>query len=260
MPRFGRARANLVDDEGASRRVRANESSLQISGTHATCVLLPGGLVDVFRSRRARIGYLGAMNRAPDPPAPNGSRWVNVAYAMVYRVIAAFFAVCAVLLVGLAALEVASGISDGNANLQSRFSVVLEAIGMLTIAVAALELSQTVWEEEVQRKALMSAPTRVRRFISRFLVVVVVALAIESLIGAFRFVHDQPERLPHAAAIAIGAAALLVAWGAFIRLNLAAEALEPEAMAQAKREDKKIDENKAEPPGAEGDEAPPPHP
>jgi hypothetical protein len=113
--------------------------------------------------------------------------------------------------------------------------------------VAALELSQTVWEEEVVRKALMSAPTRVRRFISRFLVVVVVALAIEALVGAFHYVHDDPELLPNAASIAVAAAALLIAWGVFLRLNLAAEALEPEAMARAKREDKKLDEDHGAP-------------
>jgi hypothetical protein len=180
-------------------------------------------------------------------PLSKGAAWANVAYGVVYRVIAAFFAVCAVLLVGFAALEVVGGLRVADADLRARFSAVLEAIGMLTIAVAALELSQTVWEEEVQRKALMSAPTRVRRFISRFLVVVVVALAIESLIGAFRFLHEDPDQLPNAAAIAIGAAALLVAWGAFVRLNLAAEALEPEAMARAKQEDERIDENNSDP-------------
>src|SRR5687768_6958834 len=95
--------------------------------------------------------------------------------------------------------------------LPQRVGSVLESIGLLTIAVAALELSQTVWEEEVQRQSLMSAPTRVRRFISRFLVVVVVALAIEALTAAFRFAHEKPELLPHAAMIAFGAAALLIA-------------------------------------------------
>jgi hypothetical protein len=179
----------------------------------------------------------------------NGSssaRWVHVAYGVVYRVIAALFALCAVLLVGFAALEVFHGLVARGIELQLRFSSVLEAVGMLTIAVAALELSQTVWEEEVQRKALMSAPTRVRRFVSRFLVVVVVALAIEALTGAFRFVHEDPAKLPHAASIALGAAALLIAWGVFIRLNLSAEHLEPEAMTRAKREDEKLDEDKAE--------------
>jgi hypothetical protein len=184
------------------------------------------------------------MTKLPEPP-PNGSQWVHVAYGIVYRVIAALFACCAVLLVGFAVLEVVSGLGAEGSDLAERFSTVLEAIGMLTIAVAALELSQTVWEEEVLRKALMSAPTRVRRFISRFLVVVVVALAIEALVGAFHYVHDDPDQLPNAAAIALGAAALLIAWGVFVRLNLSAEALEPEAMARAKREDKKLDEEHA---------------
>jgi hypothetical protein len=187
--------------------------------------------------------YLTRMTNSPEPPTPNGNRWVHVGYGVVYRVIAALFACCAVLLVGFAVLEVAAGLTIDDADLPARFSTVLEAIGMLTIAVAALELSQTVWEEEVLRKALMSAPTRVRRFISRFLVVVVVALAIEALVGAFHYVHDDPDQLPNAAAIALAAAALLVAWGVFVRLNLAAEALEPEAMARAKREDKKLDED-----------------
>jgi hypothetical protein len=38
----------------------------------------------------------------------------------------------------------------------------------------------------------------------------------------------------------IGTAALLAAWGVFIRLNRAAEELEPEAMHEAKLEDKKL--------------------
>lgn len=186
------------------------------------------------------------MANSPEPPQPPlGNRWVNAAYGVVYRIIAALFAGCAALLVGFAVLEVAAGLLAEDAELSARFSTVLEAIGMLTIAVAALELSQTVWEEEVLRKALMSAPTRVRRFISRFLVVVVVALAIEALVGAFHYVHDEPEQLPNAAAIAVGAAALLIAWGAFVRLNLSAEALEPEAMARAKHEDQKLDEEHA---------------
>ena len=48
-------------------------------------------------------------------------------------------------------------------------------IGLLTVALMALEMAQTVIEEEVLRRVHVSAPTRVRRYISRFLVVVVVA-------------------------------------------------------------------------------------
>ena len=49
--------------------------------------------------------------------------------------------------------------------LDQRLHTVLDSIAVLTVAVAALELGQTILEEEVQREAQMSAPTRVRRFL-----------------------------------------------------------------------------------------------
>jgi hypothetical protein len=41
--------------------------------------------------------------------------------------------------------------------------------------------------------------------------------------------------------VGVMAGVLLAAWGLFIRLNRSAEELEPEAMAQAKREDEKLE-------------------
>jgi len=83
---------------------------------------------------------------------------------------------------------------------------VLNAIALLTIAIATLELSQTILEEEVQREAHMAAPTRVRRFLSRFMVVLVVALSIETLIAVFEFSRSDPALLPYAASIGVAVA------------------------------------------------------
>ena len=93
----------------------------------------------------------------------------------------------------------------------------------------------------MQRDAQMSAPTRVRRFLSRFMIVLVVALSIETLVLTFRLSHDAPQALPYVASIGFAAAALLIAWGVFVRLNRSAEELEPEAMQAAKKEDRKIE-------------------
>src|SRR4029077_20186407 len=128
----------------------------------------------------------------------------------------------------------------GDLGASTRMHAVLQSIAVLTVAVAALELGQTIIEEEVQRKAHMSAPTRVRRFLSRFMVVLVVSLSIETLVTVFRFGQESPEYLPYAASTGIAAAALLTAWGVFVWLNRGAEELEPEAMDQAKREDRKL--------------------
>jgi hypothetical protein len=157
----------------------------------------------------------------------------------------ALFTGCAFALIAFGAIELWHGIGpDGDQPARSRFNAILEAIGLLTIAVASLGLAQTVLEEEVQRDAHMSAPTRVRRFMSRFLVVVVVSLSIEALVSVFQFVHDDPAQLVNAAAIAIAAAALLAAWAVFIRLNKSAEEMEPEAMQKAKSEDHKVEKER----------------
>jgi hypothetical protein len=124
---------------------------------------------------------------------------VRFAFVAGYAAIVGLFLACGWYLVGLAAMDLWRGVTSA-VSLPAGFAVVLRGIGYLTIAVAALELGQTVLEEEVLRSTHMSGPTRARRFLSRFLVVVVVALAVESLIAVFHFAQDAPEHLPHAAA------------------------------------------------------------
>jgi hypothetical protein len=167
---------------------------------------------------------------------------VKPLFSAVYVVIVFFFLCCAIFLVILSGLELWHGINPtADMALRARFNSILEAIGLLTVAVAALELGQTVLEEEVMREVHVSAPTRVRRFLSRFLIVVVVALSVETLVAVFQLVHENPGLLPQAASVGIAAAALLAAWGVFIKLNRSAEELEPEAMAEAKREDHELE-------------------
>ena len=159
-----------------------------------------------------------------------------------HMVISLMFIVCALALICFAGFELWEGIQPfGALTPMQRLNAVLESIAVLTVAVAALELGQTIIEEEVQREAHMSAPTRVRRFLSRFMIVLVVALSIETLVTVFQFSREDPSQLPYAAAIGLTAAALMAAWGIFIRLNQGAAELAPEAMEQAKQEDKKID-------------------
>lgn len=117
---------------------------------------------------------------------------------------------------------------------------IIEAVGLLAAAVVALQIAETIVEEEVVRDADISAPTRVRRFLSRFFVVVIVALAIEGLVATFKAVHEDLAHLMYAGILLGAVGLLLAAWGIFIRLNRYAEELEPEAMADAKREDRKL--------------------
>ena len=159
-------------------------------------------------------------------------------FATAHGLMALLFACAALLLIAIAARigwdAAAAGLDRAAAQ------GIIEAVGLLAAAVVALQIAQTIAEEEVIRDAHISGPTRVRRFLSRFLVVVVVALAIEGLVATFGAVHEDPTRLVYAASILSSVGVLLAGWGVFVRLNGYAEELEPEAMEAAKREDKKL--------------------
>ena len=165
---------------------------------------------------------------------------VHALFPIAHFLIGLLFALCGLMLIGFSGLQLWSGLAPGESGVAERLDQVLEGLALITVALAALELGQTIIEEEVQRESQMSGPTRVRRFLSRFMVVLVVALAIEALVLVFRYSHDEPENMAYAVLVGFAAAALMIAWGVFIRLNIAAEELEPEGMREAKAEDHKV--------------------
>ena len=160
------------------------------------------------------------------------------ALSLAHGLLAVLFATAAFMLVVIAAQVGWSAFAQGITREAAQH--VIEAMGLLAAAVVALQIAQTIAEEEVVRSAHVSGPTRVRRFLSRFLVVVVVALAIESLVATFRAAHEDPAQLLHAAVMVSAVGVLLAGWGVFVRLNRYAEELEPEAMEEAKGEDHKL--------------------
>lgn len=161
-----------------------------------------------------------------------------LAFGVVHAVTALLFAAGALCLIVIGA-QLGWEAMRGDFGL-SAAQEIIEAIGILAAAVVALQIAETIIEEEVVRDADISAPTRVRRFLSRFFVVVVVALGIEGLVATFHAVHDDLSELTYAAALICSVGVLLAAWGVFVHLNRSAEELEPDAMEEAKSEDEKI--------------------
>lgn len=167
-------------------------------------------------------------------------KWFLALMQWVHKLTALLFAAASLVLIAIAARTGFDAVMNG-LNEEAAMTVI-EAVGLMGAAVVSLQISETIVEEEVIRGAHVSAPTRARRFLSRFYVVVVVALAIEGLVATFKAIHEDMSHLPYAGALLASSALLLTAWGAFVWFNRAAEELEPEAMRQAKEEDKKLNE------------------
>lgn len=164
----------------------------------------------------------------------------NFFFSGAHALVAFLFLGIAVML-GVIAVDTA--LSAIGQSLKEGADRAIEATGLLAVALVVLQIAQTVTEEEVIRDATVSAPTRARRYLSRFLVVTVVALSIEGLIATFKAIHEDSHLLPHAATILVSTGILLAGWGLFIHFNREAEDVEPEAMQRAKAEDKKLEQN-----------------
>lgn len=165
---------------------------------------------------------------------------VTYFFRLIHGLMAVFFA-CAALILILIAVRMGWTALGGNLD-QAAAQIIIEAVGLLAAAVVAVQIAETIVKEEIVRDADISAPTRVRRFLSRFFVVVIVALAIEGLVATFKAMHEDTSQLLYAASLLAATALLLAAWGVFVYLNRSAEELEPEAMEDAKREDTKLKE------------------
>jgi hypothetical protein len=169
-------------------------------------------------------------------------KWIHQLFTAGYAIVALLFVIAAILLTVFAGYELSDAILRAEVDTQHvRFNSILEGIGLLTIAVAALELGQTILEEEVQRSTQLSTPTRVRRFLSRFMIVIVISLSIEFLVATFQYIHDSPSDLIYAASIGIATAGLIAAWGLFVHLNRSAEELEPSAIDKVQAEDEELE-------------------
>lgn len=160
-------------------------------------------------------------------------------FQWVHKLSAILFALASLVLMGIAARTGAQALLEGFD--EEAALAVIEAVGLLAAAVVALQISETIIEEEIIRDMNVSAPTRVRRFLSRFYVVVIVALGIEGLVATFNAIHEDMSQLVYASALIASTALMMAGWGVFVFWNSRAEELEPEQMEKAKEEDQKLE-------------------
>lgn len=162
---------------------------------------------------------------------------LHAVFAVAHSIMSLVFGLAAIALLWIAGVKAWNALANGLGSDETL--MLIEAMGVLAAAVVALQISQTILEEEVLRNTHISGPTRVRRFLSRFLVVLVVALAVEALIATFK-AQEDPTRLLYSAALVVAVGFLIAGWGCFVHLNRSAEEIEPEAMQDAKSEDQKL--------------------
>jgi hypothetical protein len=158
----------------------------------------------------------------PKPPSKSLTRLVR-AFDLASTGILALAAVsmCAVSV----ALVVSSLLKAATAfaTLPATQSELLESVSLVVISVAIIDVAKYILEEEVLRDRELREPAEAREAITKFIVVIALVIAIESIVFIFNLGHSEPQGLIYPALLLLVFVVMVVGLGLYQRLSLTAE-------------------------------------
>ncbi|MEC7838809.1 MAG: hypothetical protein VX777_02075 [Chlamydiota bacterium] len=99
----------------------------------------------------------------------------------------------------------------------------LDFVGYLIISVAIFDVGRYLLEEEVFRERELRSPKEARQSLTKFMVIIVIAVTLEALLSVIRAGTKDVSLLIYPAALFLVATLLLIGLGLFQRLSVAAE-------------------------------------
>jgi hypothetical protein len=94
----------------------------------------------------------------------------------------------------------------------------LDAVSFAIIAIAVLDVGRYLLEEEVQQENVLHSPGEARRTLTRFMVVIAIAVALEGLVGVFEAGNKDIKVVLYPLSLVLVSVTIMVGLGIFIRL------------------------------------------
>jgi hypothetical protein len=142
---------------------------------------------------------------------PRSNRWSDA----LYRTLSGALILIAVLLIVAAfwnAVEVVIGRGDV-------LDALLKAVGLIVIAMAATDVGKYLFEEEVERGRELRSATEARRSLTKFMVIVCIAVALEGVVQIFRATQGPIEALFGAALLVLTSVVVMIGLGVYQKLS-----------------------------------------
>jgi hypothetical protein len=137
------------------------------------------------------------------------------------------FVMIALALYGLAIAMVVAGswqLIRGGIGGQVGIYSLMSGVGLLIVSLAIADVAKFVVEENVVRERELRSPGEARRSLTKFMVIIIIALSLEAVVGIFEAGREKnfPELIYPAAVMAVAVLAL-VGLGAFQFLSRRAQ-------------------------------------
>lgn len=147
---------------------------------------------------------------------------VNVVFGIanaVYTIISLTLALISVAMVTYAVSEVWIAIAAG----AGIIGKILDAIGLIVVAVAVFDVAKYLMEEEVLRDRELRSAREARRTLTKFIVIITIAVNLEALVFIFGAGSTDISTLLYPTALLTAGTLMVVGLGIFQRLSVSAE-------------------------------------
>jgi hypothetical protein len=146
-------------------------------------------------------------------------RIFRVGGVILYGIAALALAVLALAFIGLAAVRVWSEVTHGDATV----SAMLEATGMLIVALAVFDVSKYLVEEELLRDRELRSAEEARKTLTKFLTIVIIAVSLEAIVFVFQAGKEDMTKLIYPAALLAVVGGLVAVLGHYQRMSRTTE-------------------------------------
>ena len=142
---------------------------------------------------------------------------------LLYTVISFALLGTSVMLIGVAVWRTTTGYWTG----ENALDAMLDAIGLVIIAVAVADVGKFLFEEEVMADREMRRPAEARGSLTKFMSIMIVALSLESLVLIAKTTRETMSEIVYPGLLMLLAVFALVGLGLFQKLSQHATATVP---------------------------------
>lgn len=136
-------------------------------------------------------------------------------YSVVYCLISISLAGISILMMGVAIYDIWIALHEED----QLVSALLDAIGLIVIAMAVYDVSKFLLEEEVFRDRELGSPTEARETLTKFLVIISIAVSLEALVFIFDAAKKDITMLLYPTLLLLASVALVVGLGIYQKLS-----------------------------------------
>ena len=167
-----------------------------------------------------------------------GEQFFSIFKRVIYSVAAFALVAISLAMIGAAGLDVLRSMDEG---LELKRSL-LDGIGLVVVSLAVFDVAKYLMEEEVLRDRELRSAAEARETLTKFIVIIVIALTLEALVFVLGAANEHLSLLVYPAVLFAVAAVMIVALAVYLRLSGQLEARlddDPVTLADSRRPDRR---------------------